>query len=37
LIHASGSRMPLKMQRIIDFTAPRLRETLYRISQTSRE
>jgi hypothetical protein len=37
LIHASCSRMPLRMQHIMDCTAPRLRETLCRISKTGRE
>jgi DNA-binding transcriptional LysR family regulator len=36
LIHASRGRMPLKMRRFLDFAAPRLRETLSRISEASR-
>ncbi|MEJ2466477.1 MAG: LysR substrate-binding domain-containing protein [Candidatus Thiodiazotropha sp.] len=37
LIHASRGRMPLKMRRFLDFAAPRLRETLSRISEARRE
>ncbi len=36
LIHASRGRMPLKMRRFLDFAAPRLRETLSRISEAGR-
>ncbi|TCO82368.1 DNA-binding transcriptional LysR family regulator [Plasticicumulans lactativorans] len=32
LIHAARGRMPLKMRRFLDFAAPRLRETLERLS-----
>jgi DNA-binding transcriptional LysR family regulator len=37
LIHASRVRMPLKMRRFLDFAAPRLRETLGRISKAGRD
>lgn len=33
LVHASRGRMPLKMRRFLDFSAPRLRETLCQISE----
>lgn len=36
LVHASRGRMPLKMRRFLDFAAPRLRETLCRISDAGR-
>lgn len=36
LVHASRGRMPLKMRRFLDFSAPRLRETLRQISEAGR-
>ncbi|MEZ5585946.1 MAG: LysR family transcriptional regulator [Sedimenticolaceae bacterium] len=36
LVHASRGRMPLKMRRFLDVSAPRLRETLRQISEAGR-